>query len=232
MKYKTLNKTTCRASSADPCQLRANYLKSSPTAMIIFCGFQYFLIYLAKYFWSLLNSPNLIFQLLLCKSNVSKKTWEALNVYFSNKLQFERKLYYYRPGLTTRETKMRVVGMRSFIFWLKQRKPLVLRLCESTAERFWFLDHIYPKREFCIFKLFLAPNFSLNWKFWFFGPHLTQKGISNRKQKSEHHYWILYIWISLSTKFQVKLTVLIFWTKFALKAHCKVWDNFWHLKAL
>ena len=73
--------------------------------------------------------------------------------------------------------------------------------------------------EFCIFKLFLAPNFSLNWKFWFFGPHLTKKGISNHKQKSEHHHWILHIWISLSTKFQVKLTVLIFWTKFALKSY-------------
>ena len=58
------------------------------------------------------------------------KIWEALNVYFSNKLQFERKLYYYRPGLTTRETKMTVVRMRSFIFWLKQEKPLALRLCE------------------------------------------------------------------------------------------------------
>ena len=61
-----------------------------------------------------------------------------------------------------------------------------------------------------IFKLFLAPNFSLNWKFWFFGPHLTKKGISNCKHKSEHHLWILHIWISLSTKFYVKLTVLIF----------------------
>ena len=27
-------------------------------AMVIFVGFQDFLIYLAKYFWSLLNSPN------------------------------------------------------------------------------------------------------------------------------------------------------------------------------
>ena len=61
---------------------------------------------------------------------INKKTWEALNVYFSNKLQFERKLYYYRPGLITRETKMRVVGTRCFIFWLKQENPLALRLWE------------------------------------------------------------------------------------------------------
>ena len=119
------------------------------------------------------------------------------NVYFSNKLQFERKLYYYRPELTTRETKTRVVGMRSFIFWLKQERPLALRLCEWAAERFWFFGPYLPKKgitcrkhkkwtppwNFCIFKLFLAPNFSLNWKFWFFGPNLPKKGVSGRKQK-------------------------------------------------
>ena len=48
------------------------------------------------------------------KSN--KKAWEALNVYFGNKLQFEQKLYYCRLGLITRATKMRVAGLRSFIF--------------------------------------------------------------------------------------------------------------------
>ena len=60
----------------------------------------------------------------------NKKTWEALNVYFSNKLQFQRKLYYYRPGLITIETKMRAAGMICFIFWLKQEKSLALQLCE------------------------------------------------------------------------------------------------------
>ena len=71
--------------------------------------------------------------------------------------------------------------------------------------------------ESCTFKLCLALNFGLNWKFWFSGPYLTKKGISNHKQKSDHHQWTLHIWISLSTKFQVKLTVLISWTRFALK---------------
>ena len=37
------------------------------------------------------------------------------------------------------------------------------------------------------------------------------------KWKSEHHYWIPCIWISQGTKFQLKLTVLIFWTKFTRK---------------
>ena len=35
-----------------------------------------------------------------------------------------------------------------------------------------------------------------------------------KKWKSEHHYWILCIWISQGTKLQLKLTILILWTKF------------------
>ena len=69
----------------------------------------------------------------------NKKTWETLNIYFSNKLQFEQKLYYYRPGLTTSNTKMRVVGMRPFIFWLKQEKPLALDLWVNCWEILIFL---------------------------------------------------------------------------------------------
>ena len=41
-------------------------------------------------------------------TNDHKKAWEALNVYFNSKLWFKQKLYYFRPGLITRETKMRV----------------------------------------------------------------------------------------------------------------------------
>ena len=37
------------------------------------------------------------------------------------------------------------------------------------------------------------------------------------KKKSKHHHWILHIQIILGTKFQPKLTILIFWTKFAEK---------------
>ena len=40
---------------------------------------------------------------------------------------------------------------------------------------------------------------------------------SNRK--SEHHRGILHIQISLGTKFQLKLTILIFWAKFAQKEY-------------
>ena len=39
--------------------------------------------------------------------------------------------------------------------------------------------------------------------------------ISPKMRKCEDHHWILYIWNSLGTKFQLKLTILILWTKFA-----------------
>ena len=58
LKQKTLNKTTCRMPSANSRQLFARKFKSFLTAMIIFWGFQGLPIYMAKYLWSLLNSPN------------------------------------------------------------------------------------------------------------------------------------------------------------------------------
>ena len=69
---KKSKETTFRTSSPNPRQLCAHQSKSFPTVLIIFWGFKDFLIYLSKYFWSLLNSPYLIFQLLFCKNNVSK----------------------------------------------------------------------------------------------------------------------------------------------------------------
>ena len=35
-----------------------------------------------------------------------------------------------------------------------------------------------------------------------------------QNKKSEHHQWTFHIQISLATKFQLKLTILFFWTKF------------------
>ena len=46
---------------------------------------------------------------------MNEKAWKDLNVYFSNKLRFEQKLYYCRPGLITRETNMSVASLRSLI---------------------------------------------------------------------------------------------------------------------
>ena len=57
---------------------------------------------------------------------------------------------------------------------------------------------------------------NFNKQFWFLEQISTRKYTSGRKQKkNEHHYGILRIRISLSTDFQLKLTIAIFWTKFA-----------------
>ena len=75
-------------------------------------------------------------------------------------------------------------------------------------------ENVNTTIEFCIFKLVWVPNFSLNWQFWFFRPNLPKKGVSCLKQKSENHHWILHIPINRGNKFQLKLTILISWTKF------------------
>ena len=64
----------------------------------------------------------------------------------------------------------------------------------AKTDNFDFVDQIYPKRVFPV----------LN-------------------SKCEHHYCILRIRINLGTKFQLKLTNLIFWTKFVQKGYfwCK-----------
>ena len=71
--------------------------------------------------------------------------------------------------------------------------------------------------EFYIFELFLVPDFSLNRKL---KPNFPKKGISRQKNvKSELHHWILHIHITLSNKFQLKLTILSFWTKYTQKRY-------------
>ena len=62
LNHKAVNKTTYRTSTANHHQLWRNLLKSFQTVAVNFLGFQDFLISLAKYFWSILNSPNLATQ--------------------------------------------------------------------------------------------------------------------------------------------------------------------------
>ena len=64
LNHKTVNKT----SSANPRQLYAHQLKRFGTVAIIFLGFQDFLIYLEKYFRSLLNFPYFIIQQYLARA--------------------------------------------------------------------------------------------------------------------------------------------------------------------
>ena len=97
-------------------------------------------------------------------------------------------------------------------------------------------------------KWLLVPNFSLNWQFKLLWPKLPKQEAFNLKEikwisplntayndlshqiypkrlfpvkngESEQHDWIQHVQISLSTKFQLKLENLIFWTKFSQKEY-------------
>ena len=101
--------------------------------------------------------------------------------------------------------------------------------------QFWFFWPDLPKKGFSGLKqkkwtphifyiilhiqISLVRNFSSNWQFWFFGPNLPKKVFPVKNRKSEHHHGILHIWISLGTKFQLKLIILSFWTKFTQKMY-------------
>ena len=53
----------------------------------------------------------------------------------------------------------------------------------------------------------------------FFGPNLSKKLFPVENRKNEHHHKILHIFISLGTKFQLKLIILSFWIKFTQKRY-------------
>ena len=65
----------------------------------------------------------------------------------------------------------------------------------------------------------LVQNLISNWQFWFFGSNLPKMVFPVENRKSEYHHGILHIWISLGTKFQLKLIILSFWTKFTQKRY-------------
>ena len=51
---------------------------------------------------------------------------------------------------------------------------------------------------------------------WFFGQNLQKR---SKTKKKEHHHRISHIQNSLGTKFQLKLTILDFWTKLSQKRY-------------
>ena len=117
-------------------------------------------------------------------------------------------------------------------FWLF---TLVLVPNFSLNWQFWFFWPDLPKKSFPglqkkkwtphIFYIILhiqisiVRNFSLNLQFWFFCPYLPKKVFPVENRKSEHDHGILHIWISLHTKFQLKLIILSFWNKFTQKRY-------------
>ena len=81
------------------------------------------------------------------------------------------------------------------------------------------MSYYWQKELFRIFELVKIPNISLYIQFWFFGLSLLKRSNSSQKRKSEHHQWILHIRISIATKFQLKLIIWIFLTKFTQKGN-------------
>ena len=75
----------------------------------------------------------------------------------------------------------------SHIFQISRNQTLASRI--KFASKGYFqskTEKVNSTTKFCIFKLVLLPNFSLNWQFWFSGPNLPKKGISSLHQKNEH----------------------------------------------
>ena len=101
-----------------------------------------------------------------------------------------------------------------------QLKVTILIFWTKFAQRgcFWSkTEKMKSTIEFCIFELVWVPNFSLSWQFWFLGPRFPKRVIPVKNIKSEHHHWILHIQISGGTKFQFKLTILIFFYQICSK---------------
>ena len=53
---------------------------------------------------------------------------------------------------------------------------------------------------------------------WFFETNFPKRILPIETKKKEHHHWFVHIRVILSTKFQLELTILICWTKFAQKS--------------
>ena len=86
----------------------------------------------------------------------------------------------------------------------------------------WLKDEVNTITKFWIFELFWVRNFRLNIQFWFLGQKFRKKRnwtffIEN--EKSEYHHWIQQIRITLGSKFQLKLSMLIFWMRFDQKGY-------------
>ena len=87
------------------------------------------------------------------------------------------------------------------IFWIKFTQKVYF---QSKTEK------VNSSIEFCIFELVYEPNFSLNLQFSFFILNLPKKVFLVKNGKSEYDHWFLHIGITMRTKFQLNLTILIF----------------------
>ena len=127
------------------------------------------------------------------------------------------------------------------VFWMKFAHEEYFPVKKRKSEHYHL---ILPIRislfDNCLFDMTFWVKFSQKGYFWsknesvlIFWTKIAQKRYSSPKRKkwarkSKHHHWILDIRISLGTKFQLKLAVLNFWTKFAQKG-CFFKQKMWTL---
>ena len=74
--------------------------------------------------------------------------------------------------------------------WTATLKDYKSYQISASTDNFDFLDQICQKRVFPI-----------------------------KNKKTEHHHWILHVRISVGTKFQLKVTILMFWTELSQKGY-------------
>ena len=105
-------------------------------------------------------------------------------------------------------------GKKNRQFWL---------FCTKFAPKMRFLFKTRQTNiiiEFSVIELAHGPNFILTTQFLLFGPNFPKKEIySSKEKKFEYHHWIQHIQLNLSTKFQLKQMILIFWIIFAQKGY-------------
>ena len=94
------------------------------------------------------------------------------------------------------------------IFWTKFTQKMY---SQPKAEK------LISTIEFCIFQLVQVSHFTLNKKFWILGLIFPKRVFPDKNGRGKHHHWFLHIQIILGTRFQLKLTILIFRTRFAPK---------------
>ena len=124
--------------------------------MVIFWGFQDFMIYLKKYFWSLLNYPNLTFQQHFCKSKVNKTVWLV---------SLKRREIIAVITMTTFSAKIHFSFIR--VLKSKKKKLALTALCfvqEIWLDDSWKLFYINQSRFYNLFHAEKLKNVYHNFK--------------------------------------------------------------------
>ena len=124
-------------------------------------------------------------------------------------------------------------------FWCKAKKlTLTIEVCIfkligiwnfSLKQQFSCLRPNFPKKQYfcfqtekwawllnCVFSNWSKNGISVwNNNFSSFDQICPKMVFLLKSRKGHHHYWILHLQINLRTKFQIKIAILHWWTKFA-----------------